>query len=63
MNWKDAKHPCWPIARVCVMLAALGLCLTFGYASGFDQVKDLRTMLVVGVLAGLTESIKRLITT
>lgn len=63
MNIPEPTHPIWPIARVTVVLAVLALCLTLGYSSAFDSVKDLRTIVIVGSMAALTEVVKRLATT
>jgi hypothetical protein len=62
MNWLDSKHPIWPIARVLVVLAALAVCLTFGYSSGFDAYKDTRTLVTVGLFSAAAEAVKRMLT-
>jgi len=57
----NPTHPIWPIARVLVTLLVLGACLTFGYSSDFDELKDARTMLIVGAAGVLAEGLKRML--
>lgn len=57
----EPTNPIWPIARALVTLLVLGACLSFGYPSGFDEFKDVRTMLIVGTAAALAEGVKRIL--
>ena len=55
-------HPIWSLASIALMLVALGMCLVFGYSSEFDYVKDVRTMLVVGLISAVGEAFRRILT-
>jgi hypothetical protein len=59
MQLPPADHPLWPLLRVSLMIVALGLCLALNYESPFDEIKDIRAMIIMAIVTSGVEYGKR----
>jgi hypothetical protein len=62
MHIPEANHPVWPFLRTGLLVVTLLIVLTFNYSSGFDPVKDPRAVIIVAIIAGGFDFVKRSLT-